>query len=281
MGLDDLEQVLVTSRAQWREWLAANADTSPGIWLVMPRRDSDDPAPTYDDVVEEALCFGWIDSTIRTRDERFGLQLLTPRKPTSTWSASDKERLSRLIPAGLVTDRGLRAVEAAKGNGSPGRSLTRSSVWRYPMIWARHSTRSRLRASSSTGCPRERASSTYGSSSARNDWTPEPPGSRRSWQRPRKAVARLADHPPSVHRTGAAQADLLPFRRSAPTTDTPRLRPTAPARDPLPLLRSAPIRLGADRRGGSGFRAGRPDHGGASRGARLGAVVRASSAADT
>jgi uncharacterized protein YdeI (YjbR/CyaY-like superfamily) len=118
MGLDDYEQVRVTSRAQWREWLEANADASPGIWLLMPRRGNDDPAPTYDDVVEEALCFGWIDSTVRTRDERFGLQLLTPRKPTSTWSASNKERLSRLIPAGLMTERGLRAVEVAKGNGS-------------------------------------------------------------------------------------------------------------------------------------------------------------------
>jgi len=119
MGLDDLEQVLVTSRAGWRAWLAANADTSPGIWLVMPRRRADDdPAPTYDDVVEEALCFGWIDSTVRTRDERYALQLLTPRKPTSTWSASNKERLSRLVPAGLMTERGLRAIEVAKANGS-------------------------------------------------------------------------------------------------------------------------------------------------------------------
>ncbi len=120
MGLDDLEQVLVTSRAQWREWLEANADSSPGIWLLMPRRGkgNDDPAPSYEDVVEEALCFGWIDSTVRTLDERFGLQLLTPRKPSSTWSASNKERLSRLIPAGMMTERGLRAVEVAKGNGS-------------------------------------------------------------------------------------------------------------------------------------------------------------------
>ncbi|HSO04239.1 MAG TPA: YdeI/OmpD-associated family protein [Candidatus Limnocylindrales bacterium] len=118
MGLDDLDQVLVTSRAEWREWLAANADTSPGIWLVLPRRGNDDPAPTYDEVVEEALCFGWIDSTVRTRDERFALQLLTPRKPTSTWSASNKERLARLIPAGLMTERGLRVVEAAQANGS-------------------------------------------------------------------------------------------------------------------------------------------------------------------
>ncbi len=108
----------VTSRATWREWLAANADTSSGIWLVMPRRGNDDPAPTYDEIVEEALCFGWIDSTVRTRDERFGLQLLTPRKPTSTWSASNKERLSRLMPAGLMTERGLQAIEVAKANGS-------------------------------------------------------------------------------------------------------------------------------------------------------------------
>lgn len=118
MGLDDYEQVLVSSRAEWREWLEANADTSPGIWLVMPRRGNEDPAPTYDEVVEEALCFGWIDSTVRTRDERVALQLLTPRKPSSTWSASNKERLSRLIPAGLMTERGLRVVDAAKANGS-------------------------------------------------------------------------------------------------------------------------------------------------------------------
>ena len=118
MGLDDYEQVLVSSRAEWREWLEANADSSPGIWLVMPRRGNDDPAPTYDEVVEEALCFGWIDSTVRTRDERVALQLLTPRKPSSTWSASNKERLARLIPAGLMTERGLRVVEAAKANGS-------------------------------------------------------------------------------------------------------------------------------------------------------------------
>ncbi len=118
MRLDDLEHVRVTSRAEWRAWLAANAGTSPGIWLLMPRRGNDDPAPTYDEVVEEALCFGWIDSTVRTRDERFGLQLVTPRKPTSTWSASNKERLSRLIPAGQMTERGLRAVEVAKENGS-------------------------------------------------------------------------------------------------------------------------------------------------------------------
>lgn len=118
MGLDDLDQVLVTSRAQWRAWLVQNAGTSPGIWLVTYRRATGRPAPSYDDVVEEALCFGWIDSTVRSRDDRTAMQLLTPRKPTSTWSASNKARVERLIPAGLMTGRGLAAIATARANGS-------------------------------------------------------------------------------------------------------------------------------------------------------------------
>jgi uncharacterized protein YdeI (YjbR/CyaY-like superfamily) len=118
MGLDDLEQVLVTSRQEWRDWLAANADSSQGIWLVTYKRVSGLPAPTYDDIVEECLCFGWIDSTVRTRDERTAMQLVTPRKPRSTWSAVNKARLEHLLPSGLMTERGLRAIEVAKQNGS-------------------------------------------------------------------------------------------------------------------------------------------------------------------
>lgn len=118
MGVADYEQVLVTSRAQWREWLAANADTSPGIWLVTHKRATGLPAPSYDEVVEEALCFGWVDSTVRPRDELTGMQLVTPRRPQSTWAASNKERVARLSAAGLMTERGLRAVEVAQRNGS-------------------------------------------------------------------------------------------------------------------------------------------------------------------
>lgn len=118
MGLDDLEQVLVTSRGEWRDWLAANADTSPGIWLVTYKRASGKPAPTYVDIVEECLCFGWIDSTVRVRDAESGMQLLTPRKPGSTWAATNKARVERLLAAGLMTERGLRAIKVAKANGS-------------------------------------------------------------------------------------------------------------------------------------------------------------------
>jgi uncharacterized protein YdeI (YjbR/CyaY-like superfamily) len=118
MGLDDLEQVLVTSRAALRAWLEANADTSPSIWLVTYKRASGKPAPSYDDIVEEALCFGWIDSTVRGRDGETAMLLLSSRKPRSTWSAVNKARLEHLLPSGLMTERGLRAIEVAKSNGS-------------------------------------------------------------------------------------------------------------------------------------------------------------------
>jgi len=118
VGLDDLEQVLITSRAQLRAWFEANADTSPSIWLVTYKKSSGRPAPTYDEIVEEALCFGWIDSTVRARDEETAMLLLASRKPTSTWSRVNKDRLERLMAAGLVTERGLRAIEVAKANGS-------------------------------------------------------------------------------------------------------------------------------------------------------------------
>ena len=118
MGLDDLEQVLVTSRAEVRAWFEGNADTSPSIWLVTYRKSTGLPAPTYDEIVEEAVCFGWIDSTVRSRDEKTSMILLASRKPNSTWSATNKARLERLLGAGMVTDRGLKAIAVAKANGS-------------------------------------------------------------------------------------------------------------------------------------------------------------------
>ncbi len=118
MGLDDYEHVLVTSRAELRAWLSANQDRAEGIWLMTYKRASGQPAPTYDDIVEEALCFGWIDSTVRTHSADISKLLLTPRKPTSTWSASNKARVDRLGTAGLITARGQTAIDLAKANGT-------------------------------------------------------------------------------------------------------------------------------------------------------------------
>lgn len=118
MGLDDYEQVQFTSRAELRAWLSENADRDTGIWLVTVRSADGSTALSYEDIVCEGLCFGWIDSTVRKYDDdRYG-QLFTPRKPTSTWAATNKRRVEQLIAQGLMTDRGLAVIEVAKANGS-------------------------------------------------------------------------------------------------------------------------------------------------------------------
>ena len=112
------EQVTVTSRAQWRRWLAKHHDSSPGIWLVRYKQGSGHKHVTYDDVVVEALCFGWVDSRPRTLDDDRSQLLLTPRKATSRWSAVNKERVERPTREGRMETAGLAVVQAAKGGGS-------------------------------------------------------------------------------------------------------------------------------------------------------------------
>jgi uncharacterized protein YdeI (YjbR/CyaY-like superfamily) len=116
--LASLEQVYVADRAAWRQWLAANHAASPGIWLVFDKKSSRADRLKYVDAVEEALCFGWIDSTVRTLDDARYVQLMAPRKPKSTWAATNKARVERLAAEGLMAAAGLAAVERAKSNGS-------------------------------------------------------------------------------------------------------------------------------------------------------------------
>jgi uncharacterized protein YdeI (YjbR/CyaY-like superfamily) len=105
------------SRAAWRAWLANNHDTIDGVWLVFYKRGTGKENLTYDDAVEEALCFGWIDNVKRSIDaERYEFRF-TPRKENSKWSPSNKTRVERLIKARKMTAAGKRAIEAAKRNG--------------------------------------------------------------------------------------------------------------------------------------------------------------------
>ena len=113
-----LEQVYAKDRAEWRAWLAANAARSPGIWLVFDKKSSRADRLPYIDAVEEALCYGWIDSTVRTLDDTRYVQLMAPRKPKSTWARTNKERVERLIAQGLMTAAGLASIELAKANGA-------------------------------------------------------------------------------------------------------------------------------------------------------------------
>ncbi len=111
-------QVLVESRAGWRAWLAEHHASSPGVWAVTNKKTSAGPHVPYDDLVEEAVAFGWIDSLGRRVDEERSRLLMTPRKPASKWSRSNKERVERLAAAGLMAPAGLAAVEHAKASGT-------------------------------------------------------------------------------------------------------------------------------------------------------------------
>ena len=105
------------TRAQWRGWLVANHAAAAGVWLCSWRSATGRPSCPYSEVVEEAICFGWIDSTVNRLDDERGLQLLTPRKAKSTWTRLNRQRVADMEAAGLMTDAGRRAVETAKQNG--------------------------------------------------------------------------------------------------------------------------------------------------------------------
>jgi uncharacterized protein YdeI (YjbR/CyaY-like superfamily) len=114
----DREQLHVESREQWRGWLEQHADRRDGVWLVSWKRSTGRPAPAYEAVVEEALCFGWIDSTAGTLDDERSLLWFAPRKAGSGWSRTNKVRLQRLEEQGRMAARGRAVVEAAKADGS-------------------------------------------------------------------------------------------------------------------------------------------------------------------
>ena len=96
-----------TTRADWRSWLAAHHDRETEIWLVYNKRHTGEPRVEYDDAVEEALCFGWIDSIVRTIDADRYAQKFTPRKAKSKWSESNTERFARMVREGKMTAAGL------------------------------------------------------------------------------------------------------------------------------------------------------------------------------
>lgn len=105
------------TRAQWRAWLEANHDAVPGVWLCSWRAATGRPTCPYPEVVEEAICHGWIDSTVNILDADRSLQLLTPRKPKSTWTRLNRRRAAAMEAAGLMTEAGRQAIERAKKNG--------------------------------------------------------------------------------------------------------------------------------------------------------------------
>ncbi len=105
-------------RAAWRAWLAANHTRPTGIWVVMDRRGTNPTQVDYEAAVEEALCFGWIDSKVVKLDVKRTLQWFSPRRPRGTWARTNKARVERLTAAGLMTPAGLAVIEQAKRDGT-------------------------------------------------------------------------------------------------------------------------------------------------------------------
>jgi uncharacterized protein YdeI (YjbR/CyaY-like superfamily) len=114
----DLIEITARDRDEWRTWLQANHDSSPGVWLVLFKKGSGRPSVSYDEAVDECLCFGWIDSKVNRIDEHRYKQLITPRKPKSGWSKVNKTKIDRLIKEGRMNAAGLVKIEAAKADGS-------------------------------------------------------------------------------------------------------------------------------------------------------------------
>ena len=114
----NIEAIHAESRAEWRAWLEANHASQQSVWLIIYRKDGDTPSVYYPEAVDEALCFGWIDSVPNKRDEHSYYQFFSKRNPKSNWSRVNKEKVAGLIQHGLMHEAGMEMVAIAKQNGT-------------------------------------------------------------------------------------------------------------------------------------------------------------------
>ena len=113
----DYPVVHAETREQWRAWLKANGGSARGVWLCSWRTPTGRPRCPYPEAVEEAICFGWVDSTNTIFDDDRGFQLYTPRKGKSSWTRLNRRRAADMEAQGLMTEAGRAAIAVAKGNG--------------------------------------------------------------------------------------------------------------------------------------------------------------------
>ena len=116
--MKEFEQVQIESRGELRTWLKTNHTRTESIWLVSYKKHVADKYVSWDEIVEEAICFGWIDSLPRKLDENRSMLLLSPRRKGSPWSRLNKNRVEKLLKNNLITPPGLAAIEQAKQDGS-------------------------------------------------------------------------------------------------------------------------------------------------------------------
>jgi len=111
------DELHVTNRDDWREWLRKNYATEKEVWLIYYKKHTGKPSIPYDDSVEEALCFGWIDNIIKRIDDEKFVRKFTPRKAKSKWSEANKKRARKMMKEGKMTKAGLAKIREAKKSG--------------------------------------------------------------------------------------------------------------------------------------------------------------------
>lgn len=175
------ETVHVTTRRSWRAWLAKHHATRREVWLIYYKQVSGKPRVAYGDAVEEALCFGWIDSTVKTIDAERYAQRFTPRKKGSNWSGPNLDRVQRLVANGLMTPAGAAHLPSAKS----------ARVFRAEHV---------KRTTATTIAPRDLAVALRANSNAAALWRNLAPGYRRLYvrriteaKRPETRARRVAD----------------------------------------------------------------------------------------
>ncbi len=113
----DLPVLPFANKKKWADWLAKQHDKSTGVWLKLAKKTADIASVTYEEALDVALCYGWIDGQKGSFDDQYWLQKFTPRGPKSLWSKINVEKAERLIASGAMKPAGLKAVELAKQDG--------------------------------------------------------------------------------------------------------------------------------------------------------------------
>ena len=115
---NNVQALHAKTREEWRKWLAHNNSTEKSVWLIIYKKESNIPSVYYPEAVDEALCFGWIDSKPNKRDEESYYQYFSKRNPKSNWSKVNKQKIAYLLEKGLMRPAGLEMVKVAKENGT-------------------------------------------------------------------------------------------------------------------------------------------------------------------
>ena len=126
-------KLYITTREEWRSWLEENQSKEKEVWLIYYKKHTGVPRIPYDDAVEEALCFGWIDSIVKRIDDERYMQKFTPRNDKSEWSELNKKRVKKLIENSSMTEAGLAKIKTAKKNGSWERVFESVKAYEMPV----------------------------------------------------------------------------------------------------------------------------------------------------